>query len=632
MGVFDRLGFNYDSTKFGSGNDLTDGQKLYLNGQTQLKTWQIDDLANSSVSGYFQNPHTANLATLSTLATNIMVYANTANANIVFSDTTTSNVANILFAAANTLYNEIPTFSAHVDRISGVTTSSTKSTVSDYSIAMAVGRQILSITNQTDSIQNNTPILGNFTSLTIGPDIANSVTTLTNDLNGFTSSYTPTTFSTPIIIKNSRFTTASGGFYTNYRATFVIQSNGTLWGWGRNNLGILGLSTAITNRYIPIQIGTASNWTQISFNGVTALAIQSNGTLWSWGANGNGQLGLNTSTSYSSPVQVGSLSTWIQVACGYQNVLAIQSNGTLWSWGANGSGQLGLNTSTSYSSPVQIGSSLWKEVTAGEKYFLAIQSNGSLWSCGYGNRGRLGNNSSTNQSSPVQVGALSTWTKVSGQWDHSLALQSNGSLWGWGRNSAGQCGTSDATGYFLSPVQVGVLNVWTQISAGINYASVAIQSDGTLWNWGQSTNTNGTNLSSPGQVGSLSNWTQICFGNIRMAVQSNGNLWAWGQNEQGQLGISNTTDRSSPVQISTYYSANVNSVSSTSMNTFIIDVQTAYNLLSQRRQGDTNFYVNSLSVLNDYQTLAQFNNLGVTQNYLIDNYIGTTKLKTNLAS
>jgi hypothetical protein len=68
------------------------------------------------------------------------------------------------------------------------------------------------------------------------------------------------------------------------------------------------------------------------------------------------------------------------------------------------------------------------------------------------------------------------------------------------------------------------------------------------------------------------------------------------------------------------------------MNTFILDVQSTYNLLSQRRQGDTNFYINSLSVLNDYQTVTQFNNLGATSAYLIDNYIGTNKLKTNLAS
>jgi alpha-tubulin suppressor-like RCC1 family protein len=130
-----------------------------------------------------------------------------------------------------------------------------------------------------------------------------------------------------------------------------------------------------------------------------------------------------------------------------------------------------------------------------------------------------------------------------------------------------------------------------------------------------------------------------------LAVNTNGALSSWGFNTFGALGLGDTTGRSSPVQVGTSFDVglltygtfavtyrNVNTTSTSSMNTFILDVQSAYSLLSQRRQADTNFYVNSLSVLNDYQTLVQFNNLGATQDYLINNYIGTDKLKTDLAS
>jgi hypothetical protein len=93
-------------------------------------------------------------------------------------------------------------------------------------------------------------------------------------------------------------------------------------------------------------------------------AIQSNGTLWSWGNNSWGQLGLNDVTHRSSPVQVGALSVWTQIACGYFNAFAVTSLGTLWSWGINSFGQLGSSNTTHRSSPVQVGAlSTWTVIS-----------------------------------------------------------------------------------------------------------------------------------------------------------------------------------------------------------------------------------------------------------------------------
>jgi alpha-tubulin suppressor-like RCC1 family protein len=129
------------------------------------------------------------------------------------------------------------------------------------------------------------------------------------------------------------------------------------------------------------------------------MAIQSNGTLWAWGINSQGQLGLNTTTGISSPVQVGALSIWVQVNAGQGFCTAIQSNGTLWSWGCNSFGQLGINNNSTtliVSTPVQVGSlSNWSRVAVATGYALAIQSDGTLWVWGnnsyangtYGNLG-----------------------------------------------------------------------------------------------------------------------------------------------------------------------------------------------------------------------------------------------------
>ena len=333
-----------------------------------------------------------------------------------------------------------------------------------------------------------------------------------------------------------------------------IQNNGTLWSWGINSSGQLGLNT-LTNFSSPIQVGALSNWTQASGGFINSGAIQNNGTLWVWGNNSYGQVGLNTTTNYSSPVQVGTLSVWTQIVCGYRFTMAIQSPGTLWAWGINIFGQLGNNSTTNFSSPIQVGAlSNWTQITCGQYYFAAIQSPGTLWTCGYNRFGNLAQNNTQNYSSPVQVGALSNWTQVSCGQYHTLAIQNNGTLWAWGYNNYGQLGLNTSTLY-SSPVQVGTLSNWTQISSGYQHTA-AVQSPGTLWTWGfaaqgQLGNNSTTNFSSPIQVGALSNWTQVACGyRFTEAVQSPGVLYTWGANSFGQLGLNTSTaNYSSPITV-----------------------------------------------------------------------------------
>jgi hypothetical protein len=161
MGVFNRLGYNFDSTKFGDGNSFTAGQAILLNSAPAIKAWQADDLSNVAVTGYYQNPHSANLTILTTLVNQIKANSNTSN--ITFS--TASARANVLSANANTLLIEISSFTDHTNRISGVTPSSNVANTPDYQSAMTIGRQVLTITNQIDGVQNNAPLLGRATGL-----------------------------------------------------------------------------------------------------------------------------------------------------------------------------------------------------------------------------------------------------------------------------------------------------------------------------------------------------------------------------------------------------------------------------------------------------------------------------------
>jgi alpha-tubulin suppressor-like RCC1 family protein len=328
----------------------------------------------------------------------------------------------------------------------------------------------------------------------------------------------------------STWTQVAAGGQNNEASVLAIQSPGTLWAWGYNFYGQLGLGNR-TNRYSPVQVGALNYWTQISIGGRFTLSILSPGTLWAWGNNSIGQLGLNTTVGVSSPVQVGALNYWSQVSCGYWNIAAIQSNGTLWVWGNNNYGQLGLNTSTAvYSSPVQVGTlSTWAQVACGYSCTLAIQSNGTLWACGYNYSGNLGLNTSgdylAGYSSLVQVGALSTWTQVktsnSGN-GFTAAIQSNGTLWSWGSNVVGQLGLNTSTDY-SSPVQVGTLSTWTQVSTGQNQTA-AIQNNGTLWTcgdnpYGQLAQNNTQTYSSLVQVGTLNKWNFVVMGASILVAQ-----------------------------------------------------------------------------------------------------------------
>jgi alpha-tubulin suppressor-like RCC1 family protein len=137
----------------------------------------------------------------------------------------------------------------------------------------------------------------------------------------------------------------------------AIKKDGTLWAWGNNSFGELGLGDT-AERHSPTQVGSASDWAAISCLGHHTLALKADGTLWAWGENCYGQLGLGDTTNRLKPTQVGTFHNWAVIALGgsdYYHTLALQRNGTLWAWGFNQFGQLGLGGTTDRSTPTEVG-------------------------------------------------------------------------------------------------------------------------------------------------------------------------------------------------------------------------------------------------------------------------------------
>lgn len=314
---------------------------------------------------------------------------------------------------------------------------------------------------------------------------------------------------------SSNWVSCAGGL----DSSIACKSDGTLWNWGLNTNGQLGDNTT-ANRSSPVQTITfASNWKSVGAGNNTHYGIKTDGTLWCWGLNTQGQLGDNTVTHRSSPVQTVATGTNWKFVCGSAHVLSLKTDGTLWGWGTNGQGQLGLNNVTNRSSPIQTVTfaTNWKQCDAGYQFSGAVKNDGTLWMWGSGGSGKLGNNATTNRSSPVQTVTFSSdWKQVACGNAFAGAIKTDGSLWMWGNNAVGQLGTNDLV-HRSSPIQtIAYGNNWRQLACGGSYA-FATKTDGTLWSWGANSfgylgdNTN-VSKSSPVQVGSLNNWKII--GNI----------------------------------------------------------------------------------------------------------------------
>ena len=345
---------------------------------------------------------------------------------------------------------------------------------------------------------------------------------------------------------------AGGRFHTA-----VLLEDGTVRTFGRNDQGQLGVNDT-TSRLTPVQVwGISSSAVSVACGAYHTAVLLADGTVRTFGFNSQGGLGIGDTTSRLTPVTVVNITTATAVACGFGHTAVVLENGSVQTVGRNGYGQLGINDTTTRNTPVQV--SVFTSATAlacGREFTAIINEDGTVRTFGFGQYGNLGVNDTASRLTPVQVwGISSSAVNIGCGAFHTSVLLADGTARTFGNNVEGQLGVNDTTSR-LTPVQVwGISSSAVNIGCGAYHTAVLL-ADGTVRTFGRGSDGEiGINIitsrQTPVQVwGISSSAVNIgCGGYITAVILPDRTVRTFGLNNFGQLGVNDTMDRLTPVQV-----------------------------------------------------------------------------------
>jgi alpha-tubulin suppressor-like RCC1 family protein len=300
------------------------------------------------------------------------------------------------------------------------------------------------------------------------------------------------------------------------------------------------------------------------------LNLKDDGTVWAWGKNNEGQLGLGDYTERNIPTQIPGLTNIIDISTGQTFSMALKSDGTVWTWGSNQYGELGNNSLVGSTIPIQVpGLTNVTQISAAACHSMALKSDGTVWTWGFNYFGQLGNSNYTDSLMPVQVkgiggvGFLTNIEQVDGGSIYSMALSNDGLVYSWGQDPTGGfvyvLGTDSRYGSSI-PIKVenqtgdGFISNIKKIST--QYASTLLLTEtNEVYSFGANESGqlglgNLIDYPLPQKINSLTNVKDIKAGkNHSTIVKNDGTVWSFGGNEFGQLGNNSIVNRTSPVQV-----------------------------------------------------------------------------------
>jgi len=336
-------------------------------------------------------------------------------------------------------------------------------------------------------------------------------------------------------------------------AHVLAMRNGTVWSWGHNLYGQVGDGTNI-NREYPVQIDDFMFVTDVSAGGSTSLALKQDGTVWSWGNNDHGQLGTGSTLPATSnrPVRVANLSSVTAISAGSSHSLALKSDGTVWAWGWNPLGELGIGTTDfdAHPTPVQVpGLSNIVKIFAGDSISYAIKTDGTVFGWGFAFLGKLGDGGSGSIiSSPLAIPSLSGAIAFASGGGATLARKQDGTVLSYGHNLLGRLGRGLVNfDIFPVPTQISDLLATSATAGGVHF--MVAEPGGTVKVFGGNDSgqlglgfTDSSPHPSPVLVPGLTNVFETAAGALSsFALVGNANtggtVRAWGSNRFGVLGL-----------------------------------------------------------------------------------------------
>lgn len=348
------------------------------------------------------------------------------------------------------------------------------------------------------------------------------------------------------------------------QSAFVITKEGELWAVGANESGQLGINSELSQTTYIQEFSEATDWIAVSGGLNFAVALKTDGTLWSSGLNNEGQLGTANFANSLVFVQESTKATdWGSIACGRDYAIAIKNkgteSGTLWGVGNNGIGQLGIGSTTDQVIFVEeLGLARnWISVSGGKDFTLAVDSNNDLWATGDNTSGQLGIGATPlQQSTFLKVDESGDWLSVACGDDFSYATKTDKKVFSTGNNDKGQLSVDTMdSGRNIFGIALEKNNDYEMVASGDGF-SWLIRTDGTLWSTGRNTygqlaQNDTTDRDAYTQIGSATNWIWVACGNNHgIAIDSNFDMYAAGRNQKGQLGDNTQTDRDELLEVS----------------------------------------------------------------------------------
>jgi len=251
------------------------------------------------------------------------------------------------------------------------------------------------------------------------------------------------------------------------RLSMVLLADGTVWAWGLDDVGQLGNGATVSTGHTPVPVTGITTAIAISAGLHHGMALLADGTVWTWGKGISGQLGNGFSINSHSPVQVktssGNLTNVISIDAGSDHNVVLRNDNSVYTWGGNSTGQLGIGSTTAsnvavHSSGLSLGTTI--DVAAGLSFTMALRSDGNTRVCGSNQYRSLGVNSQCSNTGafltpiagPPFSGGVALHIPSTAGYGH--VITASGQLWGWGNNLYGQVGSGSSSNYVCPPQHV----------------------------------------------------------------------------------------------------------------------------------------------------------------------------------